>query len=66
VSPLLSVPGFTGDFPEGWDLVEATISSPLSGKKAENAWVHPTFTQKYRQWLKKRDETRMTELQSSK
>lgn len=65
--PLLSVTGFVGDFPAGWELVEVTIiSSPLLSKKADTAWVNPTFTQKYRQWLKNRDKTYMTDLQSVK
>lgn len=53
-TPLLSLPGFSGELPDGWELVEAAISSPASGKKGEPVWVHPTLTQRYRQWLENR------------
>ena len=56
-TPLLSVPNFTGDLPDGWELVEARINSPLTDRSSETAWANPMFTQKYRQWLEKRQQS---------
>jgi len=57
-TPLLSIPGFSGELPDGWELVEAEINSPSADRQGAAVWVHPTLTQKYRQWLEKRPQKR--------
>jgi hypothetical protein len=53
-TPLLSVPGFSGELPDGWEFVEATSSSLSVNRQSDSVWVHPTLTVNYRQWLANR------------